>query len=130
MSEAAVEVRAAVIAKERKARRRKSVGRPDAEQFLAENSTALLYRQKRAVEALREALAPHQPLVQACVAHRLLDRWSHERLSERLALTREQVADILEQMRPSVARHTPFFNDDWHWTDGRPLAVASPVPAR
>ena len=74
-------------------------------------------RKAGAEKALREALGVHQPLVKECVALRLCKHLGFDELAERLDLTRRDVEEILEKMRPWVKRYTAFFDSDWYWQE-------------
>ncbi len=106
-------------------RRRKSPGGLGVSAVSVINDRSPLERilRQRAVEGFQNALAVHQPVVKACVARRLLDRLSYEELARELCLRKENVADILEKMRPEVAKFTRYFDDDWYWVEGGSVRV-------
>jgi hypothetical protein len=85
------------------------------------------FRRRRAVEQLREALAPHQPVVKQCVAERLCLHRPTAELARELHLTEQQVEEILARVRPWVHRYTTYFDPDWYWQEGG--APVLPVPA-
>ncbi len=76
------------------------------------------FTRKRATEQLREALANQMPVVKECVVLRLCEHWPYDKLARKLELTREQVGEILEKVRPWVYRFTTYFEDDWYWVEG------------
>jgi hypothetical protein len=116
-----------VTMKEAKNRPKRRRGTLSSRALLAHETPLEKLARKRALERLAQALAPHQPVVKRVVARRLLDHAGYDELAEESGLSREEVADILGQMRPWVHRYTCYFKDDWYWVEGARIEVM-PLP--
>ncbi|MEO0082318.1 MAG: hypothetical protein ABIL25_08520 [candidate division WOR-3 bacterium] len=82
------------------------------------------FRQRKALEQLRYALACQQPVIKMCVAERLSKHRSYAELARKYFLTVEEVADIMDKMRVWVRKYTTYFDNDWYWKDeGQPRSL-------
>ncbi len=87
----------------------------------ATETTALeSFGMRRAVKAVRLAVADKHPIVKRCVAERLFNHRGFDDLAELLNISRADVAATLTRMRGWVRKYTTYFNDDWFWDDSAP----------
>lgn len=87
--------------------------------FLMDETPLEVQRRENGLKGLRDALVRFQPVVKRCVVRRLIDRLSYAKLPAELRLSRDQVQEILSQLKPWVAKYTTYFDDDWYWFEGR-----------
>ena len=71
-----------------------------------------------ATSALRMALSGHQEVVKLVVAGRLCAKKTFDELAQEYGLTKDEVLDIMTQMRAWVSRFTTYFDSEWYWKEG------------
>ena len=106
--------------KGRRRERRKRPGRGSLVALATETTALESFGMRRAVRAVRLAVADKHPIVKRCVAERLFNHLSFDELAELLNISRADVATTLERMRGWVRKYTTYFNDDWFWDDSAP----------
>jgi len=111
--------------KKRPARKRAFDIGVSAEELLADDSPLERIQRANAIENLKRALADQRGVVREVAAYRLLTGLSYKELAARTGLTADDVSAILTELRPHVAKATPYFNADWWWQESAPLVTRS-----
>jgi len=111
--------------KKRPARKRAFDIGISAQELLSDDSPLERIQRANAIENLKRALANQRAVVREVAAYRLLTGLSYEELAARTGLTADDVSVILTELRPHVAKATPYFNADWWWQENAPLVTPS-----